>query len=320
LLQSLYFSSLEKNLRDVPVFSAFKLAPWAKNLTFQGLDHSADEMTKDRSYFVFLEAMEKPGCPICHLILEDSRGYLDSLMYERVLDVPTRLDLMESFGFCSWHTWQIPTLPAICNPTVGFSTFASDLLRKFDILAHATIKRDHEKWPWQRWLKKIFGKVRLSSRMKGKSCPACVHVAQSEHYYLKELTGFIQDDHFLSAYETSGGICLPHFFSLEQSFSNQANFPVLLKLQLSKVRSLRNTIDEFIRKQDHRFRDEITATEAKAWRMAMEFLSGQPGVFNNEMRSDLLSNHRLDGMAADGNFKSASWFDRISVGDLISSH
>jgi hypothetical protein len=91
-------------------------------------------MNKDRSYFVFLEALEKPGCPICHLVVDDSRGYLDSLMYERVLDVPTRLGLMDSFGFCNWHTWQIPALPPICAPTVGFSIFASDLLRKFDLL------------------------------------------------------------------------------------------------------------------------------------------------------------------------------------------
>jgi hypothetical protein len=249
-------------------------------------------MNKDRSYFVFLEALEKPGCPICHLVIEDSRGYLDSLMYERVLDVPTRLDLMDSFGFCSWHAWQIPALPAICNPIVGFSIFASDILRKFDLLAHATINRDQEKQPWQLWLKKVLRKVKLSSRMKGKACPTCVHVAQAEYYYLRELTDFIQDEHFLSAYEASERICLPHFFSLEQRFSNQPYYPALLKLQLRKVQSLRNTIDEFIRKQDHRFRDEIASSEAKAWRIAMEFLAGKPGVFNNEMEHDFFRKSR----------------------------
>lgn len=249
-------------------------------------------MNKDLSYFVFLEALEKPGCPICHLVVEGGRCYLDSLMYERVLDVPTRLSLMDSFGFCSWHAWQIPTLPAICNSTVGFSIFASDLLRKFDILADATIKRGDETWPWQLWFKKIFGKIRLSSQMKGKACPACVYVTQAEYYYLQELMAFVQDEHFLSAYQASEGICLPHFFSLERSFSNQANYPALLKLQLGKVQSLRTTIDEFIRKQDHRFRDEITLSEAKAWRIAMESLAGKPGVFNNEMGRDFFRKSR----------------------------
>jgi hypothetical protein len=247
-------------------------------------------MNKDRSYFVFLEVLEKPGCPICHLVLEDSRGYLDSLMYERILDVPTRLELMDSFGFCSWHTWQIPALPAICAPTVGFSICASDLLRKFDFLTRASIENNHKKRFWNRPLKKLSQK--LFSRMKGKACPACVYVAQAESYYLRELTEFIQEDQFLSAYQRSEGICLPHFFSLEQSFGNHPNFPALMNLQLNTVQSLRKTIDEFIRKQDHRFHDQITFSEAKVWRVVMEFLAGQPGVFNNQMGRGLAENRR----------------------------
>jgi hypothetical protein len=253
------------------------------------------KINRDRSYFVFLEALEKPGCPICRLVLEDSRGYLDSLMYERILDVPTRLELMDSCGFCSWHTWQIPALPAICSPTVGFSICASDLLKKFDLLTRASIENKHKKRFWNRPLKKLSQK--LFSRMKAKACPACVYVAQGESYYLRELTEFIQEDQFLSAYQRSEGICLRHFFSLEQSFANHPNFPALLNLQLNTVQSLRKTIDEFIRKQDHRFRDQITSSEAKVWRVVTEFLAGQPGVFNNEMGRGLVENRR-DGTSA----------------------
>ena len=272
-------------------------------------------MNKDRSYFVFLEALEKPGCPICHLVLEDSRGYLDSLMYERVLDVPTRLGLMDSFGFCSWHTWQIPALPSICAPTVGFSIVASDLLRKFDHLTHAVLERNHNKQVWKRWFKKASHK--LFSRMKSKTCPVCVHVAQAEPHYLRELADFLEEEQFLSAYQACGGICLPHFFAIEQSFSNQPNFPALVKLQLSKVQSLRSRIDEFIRKQDHRFSDQITSCEAQAWRVTMEFLVGKPGVFNNEMRHELVHDSRRDGLSAEENSKGSYRSNRVSLGELI---
>jgi len=272
-------------------------------------------MNKDRSYFVFLEALEKPGCPICHLVLEDSRGYLDSLMYERVLDVPTRLGLMDSFGFCSWHTWQIPALPSICAPTVGFSIVASDLLRKFDHLTHAVLERNHNKQVWKRWFKKASHK--LFSRMKSKTCPVCAHVAQAEPHYLRELADFLEEEQFLSAYQACGGICLPHFFAIEQSFSNQPNFPALVKLQLSKVQSLRSRIDEFIRKQDHRFSDQITSCEAQAWRVTMEFLVGKPGVFNNEMRHELVHNSRRDGLSAEENSKGSYRSNRVSLGELI---
>jgi len=272
-------------------------------------------MNKDRSYFVFLEALEKPGCPICHLVLEDSRGYLDSLMYERVLDVPTRLDLMNSFGFCSWHAWQIPALPAICNPIVGFSIFASDLLRKFDHLTHAMLERNHNRQVWKLWFKKT--SHRLFSRMKSKACPVCVHVAQAEFHYLRELADFLSEEQFLSVYRASAGICLPHFFREEHCFSDHANFPLLARSQFDKVQSLRSTIDEFIRKQDHRFSDQITSCEAQAWRVTMEFLVGKPGVFNNEMRHELVHNSRQDGLTAEEVSKGSYRSNRVSLGESI---
>ena len=274
-------------------------------------------MNKDRSYFVFLEALEKPGCPICHLVVDDGRGYLDSLMYERVLDVPLRLGLMDSFGFCNWHTWQIPALPPICAPTVGFSIFVSDLLRKFDLLTQATLEKDHKKRIWRLPLKNLTKK--LYSRMKEKPCPICLHVARAESYYLKELVDFIQDEQFLPAYKVSEGVCLPHFFRLEEKLSDHANFPILERLQLGKVQSLRNSIDEFIRKQDHRFRDEITSSEASAWRIAMEFLAGKPGVFNNEMRRDVVQNSGTALSSPVDLSKGRSGSERLTVGELTAA-
>jgi hypothetical protein len=48
-------------------------------------------MTNGHSYFVLLEELKQPGCPICSLFIKDSQSYLDTLLYENVLDVPTRL-------------------------------------------------------------------------------------------------------------------------------------------------------------------------------------------------------------------------------------
>jgi hypothetical protein len=251
---------------------------------------------KDRNYFELLTALRRPGCPVCELVLEDSRRYLDSLMYERVLDVPMRVALMDSFGLCSWHTWQLPALPAICSPATGFSIFASDLLRKFDRLVHERIEKIHRRRVWQSPLRRVSGW--FLSRMKVKACPACVHGMRFETYYLKDLVGFVGDEEFLQAYRDASGICLPHFFSLVQNFSALPNFDFFAKLHLSKAQFLRATLDEFVRKQDHRFRKEITSAEAKAWRVAMEFLAGKPGVFNNEMRHEGIRNSQRDGITA----------------------
>lgn len=145
-------------------------------------------MDKGHSYFELLDALKESGCPICRLVQKDSRRYLDHLMYESVLDVPTRMQLMGSFGLCSWHAWQLPSLPPICSPDTGFSIFASDLLRKFSLLAVAITEGSHQK----RGLKSFFRKKasQFLSKIKAQACPACLHVGRFESYHLKELAEF----------------------------------------------------------------------------------------------------------------------------------
>jgi hypothetical protein len=274
------------------------------------------EINKSRSYIRLLEALKEPDCPICKLLLEDSRAYLDQLLYESVLDVPTRMLLMESFGFCSWHARQIPTLPAICAPNIGFSIFASDLLRKLDYAGRAMIQNHLWKRDWKSWFKK---KPRtLASVIKERSCPACDHVKQFESYHTKDLLDSLGEPEFFEAYKTSQGICLPHFFILEQSCSSHRNFRPLLDAHLTKAKALRETLEEFIRKQDFRLSDEITPEETKAWKLALDLLTGKPGIFANEMGHDMFqrSQERIISCGKAGLTSSPSSFH--SLKELLS--
>jgi hypothetical protein len=246
-------------------------------------------MNKSRSYFTLLDALWEPECPVCTLVVDDGRAYLDHLLYESVLDVPTRMRLRESFGFCSWHTGQLSSLPPICAPSEGFAIFASDLLRKLDYVGRDIIQRQPT-WEWKSWFKKTHG--RLLALIKQRPCPACDHVKQFETYHLKDLLDAIGDKEFFDAYEAARGICLPHLLILEELYSSHPNFSLLFKTQLAKAKSLRVTLEEFIRKQDCRFRDQMTAEEAKSPKAAMEFLVGRPGIFANEMEHDLFQRSR----------------------------
>ena len=270
-------------------------------------------MNKSHSYFVLFEELKLPGCPICSLALKDGRSYLESLLYESVLDVPVRLKLMDSFGFCNRHAWEIPKLPAVCSPATGFAIFASDLLRKFNLLVGARTQEPRKKSLWSLLFRQ--GPQKLSLQMKARVCPACDHVGQFETFHLKDLLNSITEKEFLEAFSASQGICLPHLFLIEEKHSSHLNFPLLLQLQLGKSQSLRERLEEFTRKQDCSFQQEITADEAKAWRIAMEFLVGKPGVFNNEIRADPLPNG--DGMPMAETVQTASGIDGVVVGDLI---
>jgi Family of unknown function (DUF6062) len=247
-------------------------------------------MDKSRFYFKLLEALADPTCPICALLLEDSHSYLDALFYESVLDVPTRMNLMESFGFCNWHARQIPSLPSICAPNVGFAIFASDLLRKLDYVGRAITEERARSWKWKSWFGR--NRRRLIAFLKERQCLACDHVKQFESYHLNDLMQSLGDKEFFDAYQASRGICLPHFLILEEMFSSHSNFSLLFEAQLAKGKALRNTLEEFIRKQDFRFSDQITSEESTAWQAALEMLTGSPGIFANEMGHDLFQRSR----------------------------
>lgn len=272
-------------------------------------------MSKSHSYFELLDAFKGPGCPICNLVVKYSRSYLHHLMYESVLDVPTRMKIMESFGFCNWHTWQLLALPPVCSPDTGFSIFASDLLRKFDYLTRATAG-EHRK---RQRLKSLFRKVpgRFLLRVKVRQCPACSHVVPFESYRLRDIADFIGEEEFQQAYRASQGICLPHFFLLRENYAAHPNFLVLSKLQLTRGQSLRDRLEEFIRKQDYRFRDEITSDDANAWKVAIEHLAGKPGVFANEMGHDLLQRSWRDATSHEEVPLAVTRSDRFTFGELI---
>ncbi|MFQ5683064.1 MAG: DUF6062 family protein [Candidatus Binatia bacterium] len=243
-------------------------------------------MEKGHAYFELIDVLKQAGCPVCNLLIKDSRSYLEHLLYESVLDVPTRMELQESFGLCNWHSWQLPRLPYVCSPDTGFAIFAIDLLRNFNHIAE-TMEKRCRKQRRRKWLLRKLSN-RFLPRLKKKACPACRYVRQFEAYHLKNIVAFLREEEFLQVYRVCEGLCLPHFFLLEQNHSTHPKFCLLLELQRTKVDALRKTLEEFIRKQDYRLRHEITAGETKAWRIAMGLLNGRPGTFTNELGHNLM--------------------------------
>lgn len=246
-----------------------------------------DDTRKGRSYFKLLDALQEPGCPLCGLVVRDGLSYLDSMMYERIMDVPTRMELMDSFGLCSWHTWQLSRLPQISSPDLGYAILASDLLGKFHRLAATVPGRSGRR------LKGVFGKKRggIGSRIKRQSCPACAHVARFESYHMRQLLDQFLDEEVSKRYGASQGICLPHFFMAEGEFSAHPNFNKLRESQAAMAKALRDTLERYIDKHDYRKREKFTPAEAKAGRAAMEFLCGKPGAFSREVPQAPLKSH-----------------------------
>ena len=244
---------------------------------------------QDSFYFKLFDRLDAPGCPICGIVIHDSRSYLDSVLYERVTDVPTREALRESFGLCNPHTWLLRDLPASSAPDLGFAIIAQDLLNRFHGMAGP---RPVSGWrTLKSWLTRASSTLR--ARLKKTTCPACVHGARSESVHLRQLLDLLGDETFSEKYRGSSGICVPHFLIAEESHPAHPRLADLRHIQRRKAEALRGTLDRFIEKHDHRARDEITPAEARAWTDSMEFLGGKSGVFCSELHRQ--SSHWMRG-------------------------
>ncbi len=236
---------------------------------------------QDRFYFKLFDRLDGPGCPICGIVIHDSRAYLDSVLYERVTDVPTREGLRESFGLCNPHTWMLRDLPASSAPDLAFAIIARDLLNRFRDAAGSPPATG---WRVLRaWLARAGSGLR--ARLKKTACPACVVAGRSESVHLRQLLDLLGDEAFAEKYRTSSGICIPHFLVAGETYAVHQHFAELRNIQIRAAQSLHDTLDRFTEKHDHRAREEITPAEARAWTEAMEFLGGKRGVFDGEMRN-----------------------------------
>lgn len=238
---------------------------------------------KTRLYFRLLEALDAPGCPICSLLLEDGRRYLDGVMYERVTDVPTREQWRRSFGLCNLHFWQLASVPRASAPDFGFAIIAADLLKRFEGSLPEPQARSAGGLAA---LRKAFERIKagLSRRSYAAGCPACRETGAAESYHLRHLLDCLGAEEFRGKYEASPGICLPHFALATYQSGAHEGFPILRAIQLAQARSLRGQLEEFVEAQDHRSDRRLTAEQANAWKRALEFLGGKPGAFGNQLK------------------------------------
>src|SRR5450756_953315 len=87
---------------------------------------------KHTPYFELLEAQVKAGCPICRLVYKATDRYLDSLLYEAVLDPTVRAKLKQAQGFCTEHVEMLGRRP---GRALGIALIYRDIIRAAIIAA-----------------------------------------------------------------------------------------------------------------------------------------------------------------------------------------
>jgi len=231
----------------------------------------AKKLGKHTPYFELVEAQSQAGCPICRLVYKATDRYLDSILYEAVLDPDVRAKLKGARGFCAQHVKMLRNKP---GRALGIALIYRDIIR--------SIAQEVAKGPPQAggsFLGRLLG--RRPTRREAASpvsCPACAIGRQAEENYVELLLAHLEDEKLYTAYAQGEGLCLPHLLLALERAPDEATRRRLLEPQLARYQAMLADLDEFIRKRDYRFRGESYGEEGDVWLRAMNAVVGGAGL------------------------------------------
>ncbi|MCE5258433.1 MAG: DUF6062 family protein [Chloroflexi bacterium] len=228
---------------------------------------------KHTPYFELLEAQPKAGCPVCRLVYKATDRYLDSLLYEAVLDPDVRAKLKAAQGFCATHVEMLGRRP---GRALGIALIYRDIIRAALTSAEEYAPNAPSK------LDTLLGRNKPGTRLvqalhTDQACPACQIGAEAEHNYTTLMLEYIEDPEFQEAYAQGEGLCFPHLLAVLDLANTPDEVRNLIDPQAERYRTMLHELDEFIRKRDHRFRHEPMGDEGDVWLRAMNMIVGGAG-------------------------------------------
>ena len=212
------------------------------------------------------EVLQQPGCPLCHLVARAEQTFLDSLTYERIIDVPTREALQQSRGMCARHARDWRALKGSALPIA--------------LVYHAGIKdllRDTESEPGRGLFRKPVTGAQLAQQLDASvPCPVCQLGEQTAARYGGVLLDDINDAEVQAALEACGGLCLTHLRLVLRHAGLSGKAKTLVAVQRRIWAALHDELSEFLRKNDYRFTSDPMGAERDSWLRALHILSGMP--------------------------------------------
>lgn len=233
------------------------------------------KLGKHTPYFELVDAQSQAGCPICRQVYKATSRYLDSILYEAVLDPDVRAKLKAAQGFCSEHVEMLRNKP---GRALGIALIYRDIIR---VLAEET---DGGRFArvgsrLSRLLRCGDSRPPLAAKLSVEQpCPACEVGREFESNYLDLLIAYLEDEQLYNAYAQGEGLCLPHLIGAIARVKDEETLQRLIQPQAVRYRLMLRDLDEFIRKRDHRFRHEKYGDEGDVWLRAMNAIVGGAGM------------------------------------------
>ena len=221
------------------------------------------------------EAMSRTGCPLCRLASRAEHTFIESLNYERVLDLKTRDDLKASRGLCQHHgrVWQ-HVQGAALGLAIVYRISVLDLVRDTEP------DGDRRGGLFGRHGRAATAADRLEPSLP---CPACALGSPTAARYGGLLLRDIEDPEARQLLVACGGLCLPHLRHVLRLRGAERGFGPLMGAQREAWSDLMGDLEEFIRKNDYRFGDEvISPEEGTSWTRALDVIAGLDDAVRGE--------------------------------------
>jgi len=232
-------------------------------------------------YDDLLEAFGQPGCAICRRLALSADKMVDSILYESVNDPPTREQFNASLGYCLPHSQLMIRAGAALGVTIMVDNVLKILLRTLE--ANPVEKLSSSK------RKQILRSLNVDTSDTAvrqlahdftpqAECPICLNEAEIFVHYGRTLLKHIAPDNAMhNAYAQSDGLCLSHFRRVLSLALPGTALNALVQAQQTVWLRLHEQSQEFIRKNDHRFRgQEPFGTEKDVWLRALTAVVGAP--------------------------------------------
>jgi hypothetical protein len=228
--------------------------------------------------YKLLDACRERDCPLCRVEQNTVERYIENQLYENVNSPRWRENLRSSLGFCQMHAWL--AVDRRLGDALGLSIIYRDLFNSILKQMEEGSVAPHPARNWPVAIRQLPEGTRkatertLLSITPGKRCPVCVYREETIHDLLSVLAGGLKNPELISALRSSDGICLPHFQQALEQMKDGSSCEQLLAIQREKMASLRQELDEFIRKNDYQNFQEGFGREANAWLRAVALVVG----------------------------------------------
>ena len=207
-------------------------------------DRIADSNPSNLSGFI-------PKCVLCLLVKAGVIRGIKSLFAEFVNDPQARIRLRASHGFCARHTDVVIET----GDSLGVAILYADLANQAILRLAGQPER----------------RLSPAFRKSPPPCPACVLQAEADRRYAGALGKGLASQETWTALQSGPMLCLNHL-RLTLSASDNVNSGRLRQLQTEKLSFLKAELEEIIRKNDYRFRNEAWGDERDAWLRAIKLL------------------------------------------------